>query len=399
MRVFRVALMAALLCVRLPAPLIPQPNLAKRIELADTIVVARLISGTSLASGSQVSTEMVLHVDRVLKGDVIPGSEIAAHLEGRGYFVAPNVKQSAITEKLYGIWFLNSAAHPYAVVSPEGNYGELHFASAILPEGAPAGNAGDTAAASVANEFVAALRWIAESHGSELRPEAQRTGTAEQRQSAGVCFGQFRSLAEDFRTLNSSTTLAAYQQFATDKSAPLRAIGIQGMITANDPDGNKRAAADWSELTTAADIQPLIASLMTYSNGADAEAVRALGALALRDPAEPGLRESAVYSLRALHTRETLSALVALLDRKEDRVRPYALSGLCLFVRNAPAVTPESVPSMSWLQSRPPTPLLNPETQRYCLLGGIPDGAADLDAYVSFWKSWWSEHQLEIEGR
>src|SRR6476646_1994581 len=128
MRVFRVAIMTALLCVRLPAPLIPQPNLAKRIELADTIVVARLISGTSFASGSQVSTDVVLHVDRVLKGDVTPGSDIAAHLEGRGYFVAPNAKQSAITEKLYGIWFLNSAAHPYAVVSPEGNYGELHFA-------------------------------------------------------------------------------------------------------------------------------------------------------------------------------------------------------------------------------------------------------------------------------
>ena len=68
--------------------------------------------------------------------------------------------------------------------------------------------------------------------------------------------------------------------------------------------------------------------------------------------------------------RETLPALIALIDDKEERVRPYALSGLCLFVRNAPTVTPQSVPSMPWLQSRQPTPFLNPETQRYCLLGG-----------------------------
>jgi hypothetical protein len=95
--------------------------------------------------------------------------------------------------------------------------------------------------------------------------------------------------------------------------------------------------------------------------------------------------------------RETLPALIGLIDNKEERVRPYALSGLCLFVRNAPTVTPESVPSMPWLQTRPPTPFLNPETQR-CLLGGLGD-QVDLDAYANFWKSWWSEHQTEIEKR
>jgi len=54
---------------------------------------------------------------------------------------------------------------------------------------------------------------------------------------------------------------------------------------------------------------------------------------------------------------------------------------------------------MSWLQSRSPAPLLNPETQRYCLLGGMIDRAANRDEYVSFWKSWWRQHQLEIESR
>src|SRR5205085_11483812 len=100
-----------------------------------------------------------------------------------------------------------------------------------------------------------------------------------------------------------------------------------------------------------------------------------LGALALRDPAEPGLRESVVYALRAIHTKDTLSTLVTLLDRNEDTVRSDALSGLCLFVRNSPTVTHESVRSMSWPQSRQPAPLLTPETQRYYLPGGARDGA------------------------
>ena len=387
MRFLRLGMLGIVMCVRMPAPLLPGPNLAKRIEQADAIVVARLTSGTTLASGTRVSSDFMLHVDRVLKGDVIPGSDIAAHLEGRVGFIVQAANQSAISEKLYGIWLLSSAASgPYSVVSRDGNLGDLDFAPVILPEDAPVGKAGETPAASVANELVAGLEWLNETHGSQLSPRA-----------TGVYAGQYRALADDLRSLDSSTTLDVYRQLASAKSALLRALGIQGLIAANDPEGVKRAAADWTELSAAADVSPISNSLMAYSNGDDAEAVRSLGALALRDPSEAGLRANAVYALRAIHSKETLPALVALLDDKDDRVRPYALSGLCLFVRNAPNVTPKSVPSMSWMQARPPTPLLNPETQRYCLLG--PNQAADLDAYVSFWKSWWSEHQTEIEDR
>src|SRR5207248_8222759 len=139
------------LLLRLPARLIPPPNLAQRIEQADSIVVATLISGTTFALGSRVSSDIVLHVNRVLKGELIPGSDIAAHIEGDGYFVAPGATQSAIREQLYGIWFLTSASHVYSLVSRVGNSGELDLARSLLPEGAPAGKAGETPAASVAN--------------------------------------------------------------------------------------------------------------------------------------------------------------------------------------------------------------------------------------------------------
>jgi hypothetical protein len=397
MRVFQLGILVAVICLRLPAPLIPGPNLAKRIESSDTIVVARLTSGIMFASGSQVSSDIVLRVDRVLKGNLTPGTEIGARLEGRGYFGVTNAKQTPIEEQLYGIWFLNSTPRPYTIVSRDGDYGELHFAPVILPADAPAARAGDTPAASVANELVAALQWMAETHGAQLNPQAEHAGTPEERKLASLSLNQFRNLSEDFRTLNPSTTLARYRQFALEKSAQLRAVGIQGLIAANDPEGVKHAAAEWTELAASADVNPIINSLMGYSNASDGEAVRALGALALRDPAPEFLRQNVVYALRAIHTRDALPTLVALLDNKEERIRPYALAGLCLFVRNAPAVTAESVPSMAWLQSRKPTPLLNPETESHCLLGGAPNGATDLDAYASFWKSWWSEHQMEIE--
>jgi hypothetical protein len=283
MRVFQLATVVAIVAVRLPATLIPPPNLAKRVEAADTVIVARLISGTTFASGTQVSNDVVLRIDRVLKGDIIPGTTVAAHLEGRGDFVVSNAQQTA-AEPLFGIWFLSSASHPYTIISRDGNGGELHFAPVILPEDAPAGNSGETPAASVANEFAAAFRWLAEAHGAQLNPEAQHSGTPDERRLAAISLSQFRTLSEDFRTLSTSATLPVYRQFAADKSAPLRTVGIAGLIAANDPEGVKRAAADWSELAASADVAPIINTLMSYSNG-DGDDIRALGTLALRETA------------------------------------------------------------------------------------------------------------------
>jgi hypothetical protein len=411
MRLFQLGILGTLLCLPLTASIsqvtgavlavgsrqVPRPNLAKRIESADAIVVAKILSGTTLAAGSQVSSDIVLQINLVFKGDLIPGSAIAAHLTGRGYFVMPNARQSAIAEKLYGIWFLSLATRPFTVVSRDGNFGELNLAPVILPADAPAGRTGDTPASSVANALVAALQWMAATHGAQLNPQAEHTGTSEERRLASLSLNQFRNLTEDFQTLSPSTTFGRYRQFAIEQSVPLRAVGIQGLIAANDPEGVKHAAAEWNDLAAAADVSPIINSLMGYSNASDADAVRALGTLALREPMPEFLRQNVVYALRTIHTKEALPTLVALLDNKEERIRPYALSGLCLFVRNAPTVTAESVPSMAWLQSRKPTPLLNPETESHCLVGGAPNGATDVDAYARFWKSWWSEHRLEFE--
>jgi hypothetical protein len=117
----------------------------------------------------------------------------------------------------------------------------------------------------------------------------------------------------------------------------------------------------------------------------------------LRDPAEPSLRANTSYALRAIHTREAVPALIGLLGFNEERIRINALSGLCLFVRNAPTMTPQAVVSMSWMQSRQPAPMLSAETQSYCFMGGTPGHVGDLESYVGFWNWWWAQHRIEIE--
>jgi hypothetical protein len=380
----RFAVAGLLLCSRLTATLVPGPNLAKRTEAADVIVVGTLIRGTTFASGSQVSSDLVLEVRRVLKGKLMIGEQATAHLEGRGLFQAPNPARSAIP-RIYGIWFLSAASVPDTVISRDGQLGDPYMAAVILPEEAPPGKSGGSPAESVANELAAALRWVAEVHAVELNPKR-----------AGQYAGTFRTLTENLATLGGAVTAPVYREFSTDKSPHLRMAGIQGLIAEGDPGGVKRAAAEWDELAASADVNPIIGALMGYSNASDPDAVRALGALALRPDAEAGLRENTVYALRAIHTREALPALVALLDDKSEQIQSYALSGLCLFARNGPPVTPQSIPPMSWLESRQPTPYLTPETQRYCFLGGHLD-AALAGANIGFWKSWWTEHRVELE--
>lgn len=374
MRTLPLAILLLAFCIRLPAPMIPGPNLARRVDSSGVIVIARVASGTSFASGDQLSSDLLLHVDRVLKGDVTPGSEIGAHLRGRGYFMAAEPKPRSVTEPLYGIWFLNPDTGDYTVVSRNGDFGELGMAPVLLPEDAPPGQPGATPAESVLNEIVSGLRWLASKDPKAIPP-----------------------LDEALRTLDPSTTHTAFRHFAQDSSQVLRALGIRGLIEANDPEGVKLAATNWDELSRSADIHPIIGALMGYSNDTDGDAVRALGSLALSESADAQLRQNASYSLRAIHTKDAAPALAALLEVNDERVRINALSGLCLFVRNAPTVTPQAVVSMSWMQSRKPAPLLNSETQSHCFMGGAPGNTGDLEPYVSFWRAWWREHQSDAE--
>ncbi|HTB10817.1 MAG TPA: hypothetical protein VK752_04565 [Bryobacteraceae bacterium] len=126
------------LAIPLTATLIPFPNLAQRVESSGVIVVATLTHGTVSYRGNQASSDFILHIDRVLKGDLIPGTLVAAHLEGSRLFSDPGPKSAAIPPS-FGIWFLSPAAGPYAVIPVHESLGEPHMAYVHLAKEAPAG--------------------------------------------------------------------------------------------------------------------------------------------------------------------------------------------------------------------------------------------------------------------
>jgi hypothetical protein len=368
----RRALLVWAMCLPAFGTLLPGPSLEKRIEESTGIVVARLTGGSTMAAGDQVSSDFSLRIDRVMKGDVIPGSSVAVHLEGRGLWIHPQAEQVNIPAGQFGIWFLRFDSGRYLAVPYAPGFGEVEMAVVTLPGSAPRGAPGATPAESVANEMVAALRWIA-----QTKP------------------GQIPSLAQDFRSLGAAATLSVYRELAGDQIPELRVIGISGLISLNDPDGPKRAAAGWKELAASTDVRYLPNDLGSYCNASDREAVRALGSLAHLDPQ---LEQQASYALRAIHTKDAMPALVSLLDSGNVAVRKNALWGICLFVRNAPAVTRASVPSLAWMTSQQPAPFLDAVTDARCGQGGALAAAGDMDASVSFWKTWWVRRAGEITG-
>jgi hypothetical protein len=312
-----------------------------------------------------------------MKGGVIPGSTITVHLEGRGFWIHPQAEQLNIPAGQYGIWFLRFDSGLYMAVPFAPGFGEVEMAAVKLPGSAPRGAPGATPAESVANEMVAALRWIAQNQVGQKQNQAE----------------QIPSLAQDFRSLGAAVTQSIYRELAVDKNPEMRVIGISGLISLNDPEGPKRAAAGWKELAASAGIRYLPNDLGSYCDTSDAEAVRALGSLAHLDPQ---LEQQASYALRAIHTKDAMPALVSLLDSGNPAVRKNALWGICLFVRNAPAVTQTSGPSMAWMASQQPAPFLDVVTDARCGQGGTLATAGDMDASVSFWKTWWALHAGEI---
>jgi hypothetical protein len=242
----RLILLGVLLCFPSAATLIPGPNLAKRIEASDVIVVGTLLRGMTSTSGDQISSDVVLKADRVLKGNLLAGDEVAAHLQGHAAFLARNAATSSIQLRIHGIWFLKGTSVPYVVLSRDGTSGELGWAVVNLPEAATPGANGKTPADSVADELMAALRWLADVHGGELKTLAASD------RSGGRVFrlyaSQFHGLAENLATLGPLQSVPVYREFSAAKSPHLRVVGIQGLIAASEPEGVKRAAADWDEL-------------------------------------------------------------------------------------------------------------------------------------------------------
>jgi hypothetical protein len=384
---------------------VPQPDLSQALRASDTIVVARVLSGSARSSTAGASAELQLFVVRALEGDVASGTRVAVRTHGTRFYVpgpGSNLPRRWEVEHFTAIWFLHRQTGSYAVIPVTAGAGDPERTGLRLPEDSGGGAASSDPRRAVANEIVATLRAMAAAHGSEMRPvySVQKINGQVYR-SFG--FGRFAHdaliLARTLETLGDAPLLrSVHGEMASDGMPYLRAIGIAGLIADGDPAGPKQAAAEFRTLFHEAYIGDIESNLGGYTNADDPEAVRAIGRLATEyaDLDVLELERGAAESLRKIHSREAMPALMALLDSGDANIGGLALSGICLFVRNAPVLGPYFTPSqVPWMQTKEPAPFRTKTTDAYCWLIPRPASWAPPE-YKTFWKAWWREHESEI---
>ena len=173
---------------------------------------------------------------------------------------------------------------------------------------------------------------MAISHPKEIAPVYHVqviNGQVDRSYGAGPYAAKALQLNEAIGTLGDAETLSpVYRELAAGPAGYLRAIGIAGLIAANDPAGPKQAAAEIQTLFHEAYLSPIATSLWRYHNLSDPAAIVAIGRLATEsiDLDMLELQRSAAPSLYNLHTSQALPALVALLNSSDPEVGGLALS-------------------------------------------------------------------------
>ena len=322
-----------------------------------------------------------------MAGTLVTGDEVRVRLEGSADGRGIQTAQASVG-RVYGLWLLKGAGKgAYEAVPREPGNGDLRWAVEKLPEEAPPGAAAESPPRAVTNELVAVLRWVGKAHATDL--EAQ---VFTERASL------FGALKDDLRTLSPEERLVASRILADDSAPALRAVGITGLLYANEPEGLKRFAAEWPRLEVTADSLNMVSALGKYVNPRDGAAIRDLGRLASQHSTFYLFDQTVAFVLRNVHTREALPGLAALLDSQMPVARSFAVTGMCLFVRNAATSAPVN-PSLTpdyWgvnAAMRPPTPFMSVDTERYCWTKDAPQDPRELDPYLSFWKGWWRDHE------
>lgn len=106
----------------------------------------------------------------------------------------------------------------------------------------------------------------------------------------------------------------------------------------------------------------------------------------------PDFRSAAAKALASIHTKEALPYLAVLIDDQDRGLRAEGIGGLASFANGLPVQTPANTTSLEYLQFPPIASYKTGETVAHFVLA-LPSTAPDEAAYLSFWKSWWSQNR------
>ena len=348
----------------LAAPAAPLP-LGKLLQMADAVVVATVQN--QVVSGPDVS--LSLTAVRVLKGSVMPGSNLYVTWSPP---VPPDSTLLGRSTAGSGVWFLKQGAAGWTALPISA--GAISFEGVyftVPSRSLQAGNAYDPQAS------------LQERFASELAAAARDPESAPA--VAHVIAG---GAIDDFDPVVLSPI---WSQLASDPSASTRAIGLAGQIRLGASSALV-AVANTDAAAFPADAQDHLSIAICQYHNPDSAGINALGALVKSSYADT-VRFCAMHALRAIHNKDTLVYLSALLDAGSVRAQYEAIAGIASFANGFPIQAAENAANMGFLTASGNAPLATSDTQKY-----FPTRSAfakQPEMYVSFWKNWLVANQLK----
>jgi len=325
---------------------------------ANAIVVAgvegNVVNGTAVAN---------LVVERVLKGELRPGSVVQLMWTGR-----PTVQPTNWPlHKDTALFFLRRNASGRWDIVPATNgdvdFDRLYFLlpAAPKPEEYRAGQG-----ATIEEKVLLELAWAAS------------VGWPADRGAVYDLVGVFRS------RLNSPAAHRIFARFAQSNSERVRALGLRALIAVGDIGALERVAAEHEKLMAAPYGRGIVEELRFYFGTAEPVAVHVLGPLATTEKAREDVRIAAATVLARIHTRESLPHLAKLMDSPSLMLRTLAVGGMAMFANNVP-INSHHPAQGDW-------PYRTEETIAHSAMD--PNVIERNESYyISFWKNWWLQNR------
>lgn len=337
------------------------------ISRADAIVIGTIDAGTE----TNQSVSFDLTVVRVLKGKDVPSHLHVRHAwSGRGGITLPE-GPLAIDFRMHGVWLLtNTPGDDWDVLVTDGPDGIL--ASLCLPAAAHLPMTYEySSSAPVAEKLVLEV-------------------------GAGVQEGKGgpEQFLNSLGGLNSPAVDRILSGFLQSPKVSFQIIGLSGLLSRKAPGSLSKLAQMWPAVRNSPNKSLVISAVRDSFRDTSPESVRQLLRLANEQSSAPELRTAVIWSLKAMHTKESLPFLASLLSSSDATERMNAVIGLSSFANGCPAQTPANVSSMEYMQFKNPSPYRTAETMAAFAFGPV-DSERESEL-VDFWTGWWNQHRAEF---
>jgi hypothetical protein len=130
-----------------------------------------------------------------------------------------------------------------------------------------------------------------------------------------------------------------------------------------------------------------IANAIGNSRFTDPTAVASLGRIATTQSNPLLVRTQATRALSTTHTAAAVPWLGALLSDNSAQLRLTAARGLSFFVAGIGVPAPDTMPTLSHLNQRQPSPYRTADTDKH-----IGFAAGEESTFIDYWTSWWAQH-------